>query len=757
MKRTLSLLAVILLFFAVFWRLDHLTPSTVSDAQTPAGRFSAERALEHIKKISGNPHYVGSVYHDSVRNYISEQLKALGLDPEIQEGSVLGYGNNLIFASNIVARIKGKLPGRSLILMSHYDSNPHSSFGASDAGSGVAVILEGVRAYLESGKTPVNDIVILFTDGEELGLNGAKLFVENSGAYTDPGIVLNFEARGSGGPGIMLLETNRGNKNLIESFREARTPYPLTNSLFYSIYKLLPNDTDLTVFRQEADINGYNFAFIDDHFDYHTALDTYDRLDRRTLEHQGSYLMPLLDYFSGKPVSTLKSDTDLVFFDFPFAGIISYPFAYIMPLTIFAVLVFIVLLFYGLSKKRLHFKILLTGFVPLLISLLLAGGLCYFFWPLLKMIYPVYGDILQGFPYTGYYYIAAAVCLTLAICFRSYSGIKAEDAASLMFAPVLFWLVLCILLSIYLKGASFFIITTGFSLLAWWVMIRQKEPNPLLMLLLILPALWIYAPMIRLFPVALGMPMLFAASVLTTLVFAAALPVLAFAPSKRLWSILFVLMFVGNLVVAHLNSGTSANRPYPSSLIYLQDQENQKAYLATYNKTITPWLGRYLQEANTNDLMQEAFSSKYRTPLTLSKEVPSVRIPGPVIEKITDTLIGNKRHITLLVQPQRKVHRMEVFLKGGGVEQAFVNGKPLYPVDPDNGTKRLFTHFISNDPQTKISFILPQHAKREFIFYEASHDLLTWPALHIEDRPENEIPMPFILNDAIITKTTLDL
>ena len=49
---------------------------------------------------------------------------------------------------NILARIKGTDNGKALLLLTHYDSQPHSSLGASDAGSGVVTILEGLRAYL---------------------------------------------------------------------------------------------------------------------------------------------------------------------------------------------------------------------------------------------------------------------------------------------------------------------------------------------------------------------------------------------------------------------------------------------------------------------------------------------------------------------------------------------------------------------------------------------------------------------------------
>jgi Zn-dependent M28 family amino/carboxypeptidase len=44
-----------------------------------------------------------------------------------------------------------------------------------------------------------NDIII-FSDAEELGLNGAALFVTQHKWAKDIGLVLNFEARGSSGP-----------------------------------------------------------------------------------------------------------------------------------------------------------------------------------------------------------------------------------------------------------------------------------------------------------------------------------------------------------------------------------------------------------------------------------------------------------------------------------------------------------------------------------------------------------------------------
>ena len=373
MKKTPTILTLLVVVLAVYWSFSALLPQYNADNTIVETEFSTDRALVHVKEISKEPHAVGFPAHAKVRSYIIAELQKLGLETSIQEGYTAGDWGNLSKAENILARIKGKESGKALLLLSHYDSNPHSSLGASDAGSGVATILEGVRAFLKKNPNPKNDIIILISDAEELGLNGADLFVHEHEWLKDVGLVLNFEARGSGGPSYMLMETNRGNSRLISEFITANPEFPVANSLAYSIYKMLPNDTDLTVFREDADIEGFNFAFIDDHFDYHTANDNYERLDRNTLAHQGSYLMPLLNHFSNIDLGDLKSLNDNVYFNVPFFKMVSYPFTWIMPMLILAVLLFIILLIAGFKKKVLNGKDILKGFIPVLFSLGING------------------------------------------------------------------------------------------------------------------------------------------------------------------------------------------------------------------------------------------------------------------------------------------------------------------------------------------------------------------------------------------------
>ncbi|KAA2218961.1 M28 family peptidase [Maribacter flavus] len=754
MKKTSSVLILLLLTLAVYWSIASLMPTYSADIDLGKDSFSTDRALTHVEAISKEPHGVGFPAHQKVGSYIVSQLEKMGLQTQLQKGYTAGDWANLSKATNILARIKGTGTGKALLLLSHYDSSPHSSLGASDAGSGVATILEGVRAFLAKNESPKNDIIILISDAEELGLNGADLFVRDHPWTKDVGLVINFEARGSGGPGIMLLETNRGNYNLIKEFTKANPEYPVANSLAYSIYKLLPNDTDLTVFREKADIDGFNFAFIDDHFDYHTAKDSYERLDKNTLAHQGSYLTALLDHFSAMDLTTVRSLKESVYFNVPIFKMVSYPFEWIWPMLFLGIALFLGLLVLGIQKKVLSGKDMLKGFVPMLIALSINGAVGYFSWGALKSIYPAYTDMLHGFTYNGHAYILVFVFFCLSSCFYAYHKFQVVKTPNLLVAPLFLWLVVCTLICYYLNGAAFFIIPVYTSLVALYIVINQKSPNGFLLLFLGLPAIFIFAPFIQLFPIALGLKMMVASTVFTTLTFFLLLPLINRIRNKRGLAFLSFLLFLGFFVSAHMNSDFDVDNPKPTSLLYVWNVDKNESHWATYEKVVSDWTKQYIGDTKMRpeELSENTISSKYGSGFSYVAEAPKKEIAPPIIEVLSDTVIGMHRSLKLQLIPQRNVNRLEVFTNDTPINKAMVNGIELsdyYLKDRRNG--KLVTHYITDNEPTLLSLVYPADATLELTFYEASNDLLTNPQFTVPKRPEDNIPMPFVLNDAILT------
>src|SRR5512146_2244748 len=227
-------------------------------AAVPDGAFSAERALVHVREIARVPHPLGSAADATVRAYLLAQLTQLGLQPQIFASMGVRSSVRQIVAgkvNDIVGRLPGTVPGPAIMLMAHYDS-VYRAPGAADDGSGVATILEVVRA-VKHGPPLQRDVIVLLTDGEEEGLLGAEAFAHSHPWMKDVGLIMNFEARGSRGPSL-LFETSTNNRPLIEAVARA-APHPIGSSFFYALYKLLPNDTDFTVFRPAA-IPGLNFA-----------------------------------------------------------------------------------------------------------------------------------------------------------------------------------------------------------------------------------------------------------------------------------------------------------------------------------------------------------------------------------------------------------------------------------------------------------------------------------------------------------------
>lgn len=767
MKNVNAFLSFIALAALVFLSFYLQMPTSNEEKVVPPQEFAVDRAMTPLLEMTKKPHYLGSEAHKEVQKLLIVELNKLGLEPHIQSDYSLNTrSKTLNKPANILARIKGSEDGKALLLLAHYDSAPVPSFGAADDASGIVTILESVRAYLASGARPKNDIIILFSDAEELGLDGAKLFVNEHPWAKDVGLALNFEARGTSGASNMILETNGGNSNLIKEFVEANPEYPVGSSLMYSIYKMLPNDTDSTVFREDGDIDSFFFAFIDSHYNYHTANDTYYNLDRNSLMHQGSYLLPLIHHFADADLSSIKSTTDDVYFNFPLVKMVHYPFSWIYPMLAIGILIFLFLLYYGSYKRKLKTSSIFIGFLPLLISLVGSGILGYFGWKLLLTIYPQYSEIQQGFTYNGYWYIAFFVALSLAVSFYTYGKFTTKtNKPSLYVAPLLLWLILNTFLAIYLKGGSYFIIPVFFGLLSFFVMIRQKYPNPWAMVLLAVPAIFIFAPLVQALPVGLGLKMLMVSNILTVLLFTLLFPVFGYYRAKGLLTVLSLLAATFFFIKAHSQSDFSETRKKPNSLIYYEDADAQKAYWTTYDKNLDSWTSKYLGEEarSASEYIESDSYSKYGIHFTYAIETENRNMKKSEISILKDTVSDALRTVQFMIKPQRNINKIELYGLGGmSFTNLEFNGKNANfnsENDSYRGTKNaaLVNYFVVDNEALEVQLTVKEDIPLHFKVLEYGFDLIDHPEFNIEERQNDMMPKPFVMTDAIVTKHTFSI
>lgn len=755
-----------MIFGAIYCSYYFLVPHKISGDKTPMSEFSSTRAMEHIKKIAFTPHFVGTYGHDTVQKYILRVLKTYGLQSEVQSAfSVNDKWRGATQNQNIFAIIPGKNHEKALMLLSHYDSAPFVSPGASDAAVGVGTILESVRAFKASGIVPTNDIYILISDGEEIGLNGAKAFMENNPLANKIGVVLNFEARGSGGPSYTLLETNGGNKKMVEAYTKAHVPYPIANSFLYSIYKILPNDTDLTMFRELGDIEGFNFAFIDDFFDYHSSTDNVSNVDINTIEHQGTYLNSMLKYFIANGITDLKSNENMVYFNFPPHKVFTYPFSYNIILFIIMLIWVGALIFIGVRKNIFNWKSLLWLLLPL-VGLFTSSTLTSFQgWKQVLRIHPQFKDILQGVPYNAYYYIIAVLLIVIISFIGFYfNAFKKKSTLEVAVPFILFWVLLIGVFNFVLPGASFLVIPVLLLLLSLTIDLLLNFPvwlKILIYTILSLPGVIIISPFITMFVIGLKMVALPVSALFCILLLGLLIPVFKYLPFKGVLLAMLSTVLIVVLVLAEKNSKFSEYQPIPTSLNYMFNIDENKAYWETYNNTLDPWLnkntGGNLKPVQPGGL---TVKSKFNSSITYRADAKIIDIKKPIIKILIDTVTANERTIEFQILPQRKVNALELMSEIPVKFKYFsVNGKSFgkdkLSFDPLKQST-IISYFITQEGEyPKFRFTIDKNQNAKFLLQEGSLDLLSNKELNISPRPKDLVPMPFVWNDMIITVSKL--
>ncbi len=333
MRKAAPLLIALLL--GLLLTLRATTPPAPLPADAPDTAFSAERAMADVRVIASKPHPTATPENAEVRAHILRRMQALGMEVSTHAGTVgpkatevrnrwSGRNDPPQLLTNLIGVLPGKdrsLP--AVLLMSHHDS-VWGSPGAADDTAGVAASLEVVRA-MKAGGQPARDVVMLVTDAEELGLEGAEQFFAAHPLREKVGAVINMEARGGGGR-TTLFETSRDNGAAVALYAD-HVRRPGASSLATFIYSVLPNDTDLSPLL-DADKAGrytaYNFAFIGRSGYYHSPKITPDMLDQGSLQDMGGQVLDLTRALAVADPLPAKAP-DLVFFDAFGLTTLSYP------------------------------------------------------------------------------------------------------------------------------------------------------------------------------------------------------------------------------------------------------------------------------------------------------------------------------------------------------------------------------------------------------------------------------------------------
>ena len=504
-------------------KFDEITmsPAEVEGETTPQYPVM----MGHLQEISQQAHPIGSAENIRVRAYIKKEMESYGYtveedhftstDPKVME-RVTPEGQTLpteIAMVNLFARVKGTDSKATTMIVSHYDSTKYGP-GTTDDAVSVAAMLETMRVVQAQG-TPQNDLIFLFTDGEEAGLLGAKHFVGKHTELADTvDFILNFEARGNRG-GLVMFQTPKNNKKMLEHYNNAMS-MPIAVSIATEVYNRVPNGTDLTEFINAGYRGTMNFAVIEGGEDYHTPNDNYERINRSTANHYLVTISDLTAYFSSVDTAESAATEDAVYFPIGKGKLITLSNSFAFALAIFAGIAGLLLAFYLLKKNTITILALVKS-LGLLLTIIVLGVLIGMFGKFAATnIFGVANkipDFLRwaGTPYLFVTAVAITGLLALALLKKANKKTVSFESFQVVYLTVL--AVITIAVALILNGASYLfaipLLASIVAIVLTKMLSQMTLAKELLACLATLVYLVLFAPIVYLLFVALTIPALY--------------------------------------------------------------------------------------------------------------------------------------------------------------------------------------------------------------------------------------------------------
>lgn len=264
--------------------------------------------IKHLASDELEGRRSGEKGNNLAREYIVTRFKNLGLEKVdtsfLQPFSIYKRIYKKKYnCNNIIGKITGtKHPEKYIVLTAHFDhlgKRDEKIFnGADDNASGVTAVLQAASFFKKN--PPMHSILFVAFDAEELGLEGAKHFVDNPPISID-NILMN----------VNLDMISRNKKN--EIYICGTHHYPILKEKLGGIDSL----SSLNVlFGHDTPDLGYNdwtnssdhgpfhkkkipfiYLGVEDHEDYHKQTDTFEKIDPSFLYQSNRLVIEILEAF----------------------------------------------------------------------------------------------------------------------------------------------------------------------------------------------------------------------------------------------------------------------------------------------------------------------------------------------------------------------------------------------------------------------------------------------------------------------------
>ncbi|MGZ3623324.1 MAG: M28 family peptidase [Ktedonobacteraceae bacterium] len=779
------LLLLLVMVLSAWLAIAQFTPPTVVPKDSPATEFSAERAMTYLPAIAKEPHPMGSPASEEVRTYLVQQIRSLGLTPEVQTTTVVQHwpGDDEFrtgTVQNVIVRLKGTASTRAILLDAHYDSAA-SGPGASDNGAAVVTLLETMRG-LTAGPPLKNDIIFMFADGEERGDLGAHAFATQHPWMQEVGLAINFEAMGTQGA-TEIFDSSPQDGWLTTEFLKA-APYPLGNSSIVNLFKAV-SATQMGMDLQEyldRGSAGLDFVYTDDLPAYHTMRDNVQLIDARSIQHDGSYALSLVRHFGSMDLSQIPKAPDEVYFNIMPGVVVHYSSTWALPLAGLVILLFLGLIVLGFRRKHLKAGRFSLGVFTFPVSLIVTLVIVLLAWWALKALNPNYQVFMAGIYGLDLLVLglAALVIGLISACFLWLS--RRIGLYNLATGAMVWWAMLLVVSSLFYPTGSFlFTWPLLFSTLGlgWLFFTRDSTAHPWLRatvlavasvpgIVLLTPLVIYLVPLMSYIEAQAPLPLTAVPLVFVALLMGLLIPQLGliageldtsstrsrlspstgrrFGTRLQRWlvPISALLVSIMLLLAAIATSGFSATHPGTDSVTYQLNADNGQAVWLSNDRNLDDWTRQFFPTSTG--------------PGPFSAQAPTVALTAPDVILKNDTTNGNIRTLRMqVVSPRHAEDAMVQVETQGEIVTATVDSKPFdLSVLPESAPHRLkFAYYALPDKGFELTLSITSMTPVKITVQDISNGLPTIPGLMIRPRPVNLMPAlnPTWLDPTIVSKS----
>jgi len=775
---TLVTVAIILI---IFINLRATQPPDVVSAEVPPEVFSAERAAMHLPPIASRPNPSGSKANDEVFGYIRTQLEEMGYEPEVHATSLFAsyqFFKRIAYLNNLLVKIPGTQGDQTILIMGHYDTVINAP-GASDNGAAVVTMLEVLR-MLKYHPPMKNNLIFFFPDGEEYGLLGAQAFKEQHPWAENIDLIINLEAMGTTGQSIMF-ETGENNLNIIRDF--ARTvPYPVGNSMTVEVYKRIGTATDYNVFKHDG-YQGLNFAYIGNSFDYHTAGDNIENTDLRSIQHHGSHLAALLLHF-GNVAFEPNATQNAVYFNTIGYGFVHYPYGWVPVIAIVVLLAAILLMIKGVRDETISIRKILFSVISFSIHLLIIYWAFDAVLEILKSSYS--GSDFRLLQYNQlpilFWFSLIAVAFSTAFFYMINRGVrswqlsylfswlllliwaggenillksgvvlvlagwifwahrKPTKAIDFWSAAIILWVVLMLVVSFMMPGASYLLVwPLVFGLVPFGLSVFNKKMNlskPLYLVIFLLstiPLLALFPVIMKLFIKAMGPGLIPVTMLVAGLSMGLLTPFSQLITRTKPWLIPGFLFITGLFFLLFNATGFDYDERHRQQnfVIYATDVSSGEVY---WMGSQDSWTAQFLAEATDTILLNRFYPANEGEIVAKATYYPP--LPSPEVNLLTDVTSNGERKLSLHVRTSNETAHLNIYINAGAnspsIQMIDKERKNMIPI----GETTWYMLQVQAPPNDGVSFSIYTDPDQEVILHILEIDYSGIPEyVEYEERP----------------------